>query len=84
MPANPSKQTSADVCSTPAPLVTITLRVRPRSIMPPHPDATTLLKFLRLLRANDLTRARFDEINAHLAEQGLLMGAGTSWTPRSS
>lgn len=41
------------------------------------PDATTLLKFRRLLQANDLTRALFDEINAHLAEQGLLMRAGT-------
>ena len=35
------------------------------------PDATTLLKFRRLLLANDLTKALFDEINAHLAEQGL-------------
>jgi IS5 family transposase len=41
------------------------------------PDATTLLKFRRLLLANDLTKALFDEINAHLAEQGLLMRAGT-------
>jgi IS5 family transposase len=41
------------------------------------PDATTLLKFRRLLLANDLTRALFDEINAHLAAQGLLMRAGT-------
>ncbi len=41
------------------------------------PDATTLLKFRRLLQANDLTRALFDEINAHLGEQGLLMRAGT-------
>jgi IS5 family transposase len=41
------------------------------------PDATTLLKFRRLLQANDLTRALFDQINAHLAEQGLLMRAGT-------
>jgi IS5 family transposase len=41
------------------------------------PDATTLLKFRRLLQANDLTRAMFAEINAHLAEQGLLMKAGT-------
>lgn len=43
----------------------------------PVPDATTLLKFGRLLQDNDLTRALFDEINAHLAEQGLLMRAGT-------
>jgi transposase, IS5 family len=41
------------------------------------PDATTLLKFRRLLLANDLTKALFDEINAHLAKQGLLMRAGT-------
>ena len=41
------------------------------------PDATTLLKFRRLLQANDLTRALLDEINAHLSEQGLLMRAGT-------
>ena len=41
------------------------------------PDATTLLKFRRLLQDNDLTRALFDEINAHLTYQGLLMRAGT-------
>jgi len=41
------------------------------------PDATTLLKFRRLLQDNDLTRALFDQINAHLGEQGLLMRAGT-------
>jgi IS5 family transposase len=41
------------------------------------PDATTLLKFRRLLNDNDLTRALFDEINAHLADKGLLMRAGT-------
>jgi IS5 family transposase len=41
------------------------------------PDATTLLKFRRLLLSHDLTRALFEEINAHLAEQGLLMHAGT-------
>jgi IS5 family transposase len=41
------------------------------------PDATTLLRFRRLLQDNDLTPALFDEINAHLAEQGLLMRAGT-------
>lgn len=43
----------------------------------PVPDATTLLKFRRLLNENDLTRALFDPINAHLAERGLLMRAGT-------
>lgn len=41
------------------------------------PDGTTLLKFRRLLLVNDLTKALFDEINAHLAEQGLLMRSGT-------
>ncbi len=41
------------------------------------PDATTLLKFRRLLLAGDLTKAMFEEINAHLAQQGLLMRAGT-------
>ncbi len=41
------------------------------------PDATTLLKFRRLLNENDLTRALFAEINAHLREQGLLMRVGT-------
>jgi IS5 family transposase len=41
------------------------------------PDATTLLKFRRLLNDNNLTRALFDEINAHLGEKGLLMRAGT-------
>ncbi len=41
------------------------------------PDATTFLKFRRLLQDNDLTRALFDEINAHLGQQGLLMRAGT-------
>jgi IS5 family transposase len=33
----------------------------------PVPDATTLLKFRRLLLDNDLTKALFEEINAHLA-----------------
>jgi len=41
------------------------------------PDAATRLKFRRLLLDNDLTKALFDEINAHLAEQDLLMRAGT-------
>ncbi len=39
------------------------------------PDATTLLKFRRLRVTNDLTKALFEEINAHLAQQGLLMRA---------
>ena len=41
------------------------------------PDATTLLKFRHLLQDNNLTRALFDEINAHLGQKGLLMRAGT-------
>ena len=41
------------------------------------PDATTLLKFRRLLEASELTKAMFEEINAHLHQQGLLMRAGT-------
>ncbi len=41
------------------------------------PDATTLLKFRRLLLEHELTRALFSEINAHLSERGLLMRAGT-------
>lgn len=41
------------------------------------PDATTLLKFRRLLNDNDLTRALFEQINEHLREKGLLMRAGT-------
>lgn len=40
-------------------------------------NATTLLTFRRLLLANDLTKTLFDEINAHLAEKGLLMRAST-------
>ena len=41
------------------------------------PDATTLLKFRRLLEDNNLTRRVFDEINAHLATKGLSMREGT-------
>jgi IS5 family transposase len=41
------------------------------------PDATTLLKFRRLLEENDLTRRVFDEIKAHLASKGLSMREGT-------
>jgi IS5 family transposase len=37
------------------------------------PDATTLLKLRRLLESHQLTDAIFPAINAHLAEQGLLM-----------
>ena len=41
------------------------------------PDATTVLGFRRLLEARDLTASIFSAINAHLAEQGLLMRQGT-------
>ena len=41
------------------------------------PDATTLLKFRRLLEQHELTKAIFEEVNAHLAERGLLMREGT-------
>ena len=41
------------------------------------PDATTLLKFRRLLEANDLTQRMFAAINATLTEKGLLMRSGT-------
>ena len=41
------------------------------------PDATTLLKFRRLLEENNLTAAIFETINAHLAKRGLLMRQGT-------
>ena len=41
------------------------------------PDATTLLKFRRLLEKHNLTRRIFDGINVHLASKGLLMREGT-------
>jgi transposase, IS5 family len=41
------------------------------------PDATTLLKFRRLLEQHDLTVAILAEVNAHLSERGLLMRQGT-------
>ncbi|MCE0733970.1 IS5 family transposase [Halomonas sp. G15] len=41
------------------------------------PDATTLLRFRRLLEKHALTQRIFEEINAHLAEQGLFMREGT-------
>jgi IS5 family transposase len=37
------------------------------------PDATTLLKFRRLLEQHELTEAIFDSVNEHLGENGLLM-----------
>jgi IS5 family transposase len=41
------------------------------------PDATTLLKFRRLLKRHPLTRKIFDTINEPLAQKGLLMRLGT-------
>ena len=41
------------------------------------PDATTLLKFRRLLETHRLTEAIFTAINAHLAEKGLFLREGT-------
>ena len=41
------------------------------------PDATTLLKFRRLLETHALTRKIFEVINGQLAEKGLLMREGT-------
>src|SRR4030095_16305247 len=41
------------------------------------PDATTLLKFRRLLEQHELTKAMFEEVNALLAKRGLLMREGT-------
>lgn len=41
------------------------------------PDATTLLKFRRLLEKHDLTRRIFEAIKAHLAERGMLLREGT-------
>jgi IS5 family transposase len=41
------------------------------------PDATTLLKFRRLLEAHQLTESIFDTINAHLAEKDLFLREGT-------
>ena len=41
------------------------------------PDATTLLKFRRLLEQHDLTAAILVEVNKHLSERGLLVRQGT-------
>ena len=41
------------------------------------PDATTLLKFRRLLETNDLCKGLFNAINADLAARGLLLREGT-------
>ena len=39
------------------------------------PDATTLLKFRRLLEPGGLTKKLFEEINTHLHQQGLVLRA---------
>lgn len=41
------------------------------------PDATTLLKFRRLLEDKDLARSLFDTVNRTLRERGLLLEKGT-------
>ncbi len=41
------------------------------------PDATTLLRFRRLLETHQLTRGLFETINQHLASCGLLLKEGT-------
>lgn len=41
------------------------------------PDATTLLKFRRLLERHGLMRRIFEAINAHLADRGLMLREGT-------
>ena len=41
------------------------------------PDATTVLKFRRLLERHQLTAGLFAAINAHLVERGLLLREGT-------
>ena len=41
------------------------------------PDATTLLHFRHLLERHQLTESIFNNINAHLAEKGLLLREGT-------
>lgn len=41
------------------------------------PDATTVLKFRRLLEKHELTRLIFDTINAQLADRGLFLREGT-------
>lgn len=41
------------------------------------PDATTLLKFRHMLEKQSLTQLIFEQINAHLAEKGMLMREGS-------
>jgi IS5 family transposase len=41
------------------------------------PDATTLLKFRRLLEAHGLTKTTFDAINGHLAARAMMLREGS-------
>lgn len=41
------------------------------------PDATTLLRFRRLLEKHELTKGIFDAVNRQLADQGLFLKEGT-------
>ena len=41
------------------------------------PDATTLLRFRRLLQTHQLTRVLLETVNPHLASRGLLLKEGT-------
>ncbi|WP_444916812.1 IS5 family transposase [Microbulbifer sp. JMSA003] len=43
----------------------------------PIPDETTILNFRHLLELNQLGAALFDEINKHLAENGMVLREGT-------
>ncbi|WP_444927921.1 IS5 family transposase [Microbulbifer sp. TRSA002] len=43
----------------------------------PIPDETTILNFRHLLELNQLGTALFDEINKHLAENGMVLREGT-------
>ena len=48
------------------------------------PDATTLLKFRRLLEKNNLNKAFFEAINRVMVESGHIMGAARSSMRQSS
>jgi transposase, IS5 family len=41
------------------------------------PDETAILNFRHLLEANDLTKAIFEAVSAHLEEKGALLRGGT-------
>jgi IS5 family transposase len=43
----------------------------------PVPDETTVCRFRRLLKAHDLGRRLFDEVQRHLAAKGLKVATGT-------